>query len=175
MIAEVEVKHGQLTKTDLDALRRANMASFHWDATFEDLTWKGEGHISLTRRLPNAGPLDEQERTHRIQAKGSLKDYCDKDRARDWGKVHCFTMEHTCSMSPEWQTVVAIAKVGDRLEMQWTKDAYNSGYARDADGVPLHFDRMALIVVRGERRFLFNLQVSLCPSNTARMIRSRIF
>lgn len=168
----IETVVGQLTKDDVSALRKANVASFHWHGTFGEWRWEGNGHIRLTRRMPNAGPLDEQERTHAIEVDCRLKDYSDKDKAADWKRVYCFAYEGTCSQSTEWQTFRYFVKVGDVLTLEWNKDHYSEEYAKSKHGATLHFDSLTVRIKRGDNVFAFLVSFGLCEHNSARMIRA---
>jgi hypothetical protein len=67
-----------------------------------------------------------------------------------------------------WRTIASLLKVGDVLTLEWSRDAASHETMRK---LGLHGDRLRLLVVRGKARLWFELATSICPDNTARMIR----
>jgi hypothetical protein len=82
----------------------------------------------------------------------------------------------------EWQTIVSLLRADDEVVLDWIA-GNNSGYLEAAQGQygdepyrqsfsGLHHDMLALVVRRGERdKYRFRLADSICPDNSARMIR----
>ena len=56
---DAKVRNPGLSVDDVKALRKADMASFHWKAEFKDWQWVGDAHVSLTKRIRSAGPLTD--------------------------------------------------------------------------------------------------------------------
>lgn len=67
-----------------------------------------------------------------------------------------------------WRTIATLLKVGDVLTLEWSRDAASHETMRQ---LGLHGDRLRLLVIRGKARMWFELATSICPDNTARMIR----
>jgi hypothetical protein len=77
-----------------------------------------------------------------------------------------------------WRTVAGLLKAGDALSVRFVADGRASGYLQNAEvvrghgaGSALYADALYLDVQRGARKLTFLLQVSVCPDNTARMVR----
>jgi hypothetical protein len=92
--------------------------------------------------------------------------------------IKAFAMIHTPSFDRAWQTVSELLKPGDTFEVSWLADT--NGYVSkatfggdaDCDAFSsLHLDQVELVVVRGKKRMLFRLGLSVCPSNSARMFQ----
>lgn len=77
-----------------------------------------------------------------------------------------FAMIHTPSFTQSWLTVVELLKAGDSVRLEWM--ANSNGYVQAAS---LHMDEMALVIKRGKQRLTFNLCLSVCPDNSARMFQ----
>lgn len=153
---------GALTKQDITALRTADRVSFHHNA--------GKGSVIRgTKEVKNAGPWEERERTYEIACEGSVRVYKDGDvTARN---AQCFAMNHSGQFSDTWQTVVSAMRPGDVVLLEWV-GSDNNGYLNGVQGQPLYHDRLYLLIRReGKRPLKFHVEDSICPNNTARMIR----
>lgn len=165
-----------LTRDDLKALRQADTVSFHH--------YHGKSCLSATKRVRKAGPFDDQERRYEVACASTFSGICDAP-----GQMQCFAMEYSSAYSIEWRTIVGCLKVGDEVTLHWWADGYRSGYVERARvtehsseggspglGMTLHADALYLKVRRQTRggktvRLGFLVTVSICPDNTARMIR----
>jgi hypothetical protein len=104
--------------------------------------------------------------------------------------LSCFEMLHGAAYCEEWKTITSLLRVGDELELRWLAGDGN-GYlsrarvvdrSKDAQGNDesyqpglnerLYHDRLYVHIVRGgKRKYSFLLANSICPNNTARMVR----
>lgn len=82
----------------------------------------------------------------------------------------------------ELSSVLAFLKVGDRIRIEWYRDAWTNQYMQHSankvnsdDCSPfeaLHGDAVYIVIYRGENtRYRFHLDHSICADNSARMIR----
>lgn len=161
--AEPTIIIGTLTKLDIRAMRDADSVSFHYHA--------GESHVSCSKRVKDAGPFDERERRYDIICTSDVTVYRDDNR-EDRHAAACFAMIHSSQYSEEWQTLVSCLKPGDVLSMRWVA-ADNNGYLKSAAGEKLYHDRLYVKVKRDTRRLSFHVDDSVCPNNSARMVRER--
>lgn len=160
-----------LTADDVKAMRTADSVSFHFT--------RSEGStIRATKRVKKPGPFDDRERHHEVQTGTSFNGFHESGLRVATDNAICFEMIMSAEYCEVWQTVVAFLKPGDVLRLNWYADAMTSGYVKESvttvegsRGCNLHADALYLRVQRGEKRFAFLLDVSVCPSNTARMIR----
>ena len=86
--------------------------------------------------------------------------------------TNAFAYLGVCKYDPCWQTTIKHLKVGDSLTLRWTADN-NTGTLIDAG---LHCDTLELLVRRTSKTgkhfiFTYHIDTSICPDNTARMIR----
>jgi len=84
-----------------------------------------------------------------------------------------FEMIGAVQYSESWQTIVRLLRVGDKLTLHWRRDSWRTS---NLDAADLHGDDLQLIVDRSKNarvtaRMVFNVRTSICPDNTARMIR----
>ena len=163
---ETTIQTVGLTSDDVKALRQADQVSFHFH--------QDQGSIVATKRVKNPGPFGERERRHEFNVSSSFSgNKGSKPR-------QCFAMEHGASYSETWQTIAQSLKAGDEVTLHWSADGERTGYLEGAKvsqdntcaaGMELHADALYLQVRRGDKRLSFFLSVSICPDNTARMIR----
>jgi len=155
-----------LTTNDIKAMRQADRICFFHSP--------GEGgSIKAIKEVRNADPFAERERSHEIAVATSF-------RGQGAGNhLACFEMFHTSRFNEEWMTIASFVKVGDEITLEWYRDAKSNGYCERTTvqsgpgcGMELHGDALYLKIRRGDKRFSFLVSVSICPDNTARMIRA---
>lgn len=142
-----------ISKLDLAAIRQADRISFHFH--------EGVHSVVCTKKVESPGPYGDSERDYEFPVKGGFP-YSKTARA-------CFAMIYTTRFNEEWQTIAGCLKVGDELRLHWRADS--NQYLRDAG---LHFDELLLHVKRGSKVLVFSVATSICPDNTARMIRGLV-
>lgn len=109
-----------------------------------------------------------------------------------------FFSKSSIRQSAEWMTIASLLRVGDRLSLEFQMDWHSNGYTQAARGngyeaigsgmfrtAPnpefnatllfegLHVDTVVLWVERNKRRLCFHLDTSICPENSARMVKLR--
>ena len=169
--ATVTVEATGISADDVKAMRTADTISFHFN--------RSEGStIRATKRVKNPGPFGDRERQHEIKCGTHFMGKHESGLRVATDNASCFEMIMSAEHSEHWQTVAGFLKAGDILRLHWYADAMSNGYVEDsvtnnevARGYRLHADALYLKVTRGEKRYAFLLDVSVCPSNTARMIR----
>lgn len=168
----------ELSADDLRALRTADTVSFHY--------YDGRGYIQLTindsandarilsateqRAFPQGVDMSAARRRI-IDVSTDMHGY-GSDGWSSWNastepRAAGFAMVSSAQYSEVWRTLASILRKGDRLTLQWVADN-NTDNIRSAN---LHSDHLKLSVQRGETRLTFNLMTSVCPDNSARMIR----
>lgn len=154
-----------LTKLDIQALKQASRVAFHLS--------KGQSSIVGIKEVANPGPYDERDRRHEILCKTEMRDY--RHGAYGNGErtplesYSCFELVHGGQYDECWRTVVDSLRVGDELKLQWVADGGNQ-YTKE---VGLHLDMLRLMARRANGKWLaWLIDVSICPNNSARMIRS---
>lgn len=150
---------GTLTKDDLKALRQADRLCFDRDRD-------GTSGIRCIKLVRNAGPFGEKERTVDVLCEATM-------HGQGVASASCFEMIYNYH-GPEclWESIASILKVGDVLSLEWFADN-NNGYIDRAltSGEKIHRDELYIRIRRGEKKLRFHLATSICPNNTARMIR----
>lgn len=164
-----------ITKVDLKALRTCDSVCF-------DHSPVGTHGIRAIKRGPAPWYIDT---TCTVRVKSSVFIHGDGlDYDYKHGKTaRCFESFSSQKYNEEWQTVLGLLKEGDEIELRWV-GADNNGYVGRSTitetnehgspglGMKLHCDRLYLYVWRGgKRKYSFYLCDSICPNNTARMIR----
>ena len=169
-----------LTKADVTAMRKADTVVFrHKD---------GATAIECAKRLRQGNdPFADTERRHVFVIPGRAQ-YGGFDRYHGEDNAKAFTafdMIHSAQFSDEWQTAAAVFKAGDELTAQWFASAGN-GYCKyavcgdDKEGSGpwhgLHHDWLCLVAQRKAgkswRKLTFRVCDSVCPDNSARMIKA---
>ncbi len=133
----------------------------------------GEGEIEL---ITSRDDRLIKENTTSVAVRSEIQTYsADYNNELD----RAFTMIHGSSYSSHWQTVVQFVKKDDVLRLRWGANGQQNQYAKEAEVKSdsghykgLNVDTLTLIVSRGEKEYSFLLDVSICPTNTARMISS---
>jgi hypothetical protein len=153
-----------ITKLDVKALKDAHRVSFH----FVD----GKTTIRGSKKTKKTGPYEEREKQYDIESESTFSGI------GGWKPHGCFAMLST-THDTEWQTVVSFIKTGDEISLHWT--ANSNGYldnssvkeGHHAAGERLYRDELRLLIKRerSNKRYAFLIEVSICPDNSARMIR----
>jgi hypothetical protein len=162
-----------LTAMDIKALRQAQTVSFHAGTPGDN----GHAVIRATKRVAQPGPFGDGERHYEIQVATRVASFINNDSEP---RV-CFAMIHSSQYEDVWRTTVSMLRPGDELELNWKEDACCNGYMKESSGSAsdsgpfevLHGDVLELRVKRGKRELTFYVDHSICPDNTARMIRRR--
>lgn len=157
-----------LTAADLRKLRTADTISFHRSPDSSGIRVSKDnpaptGHTTLWE--------------HEIPCHSTIK-ACYGSYQPPNGKplaevAYChYYLSHGNNIHEPWHTIASLLKTGDRLELEWTRDAYTNGYQEKAR---LHGDRLQLVVHRGtgdrKKTLLFLIAISICEDNTVRLIR----
>lgn len=146
-----------LTADDLKALRMADASvCFFTDGT-------EESYIRCSKKVK--GDPYRQEMDYQIQADGFINYYGSGSGTMKGRKA--FGMVSCPKYDAVWQTVCAMLRVGDELTLKWTQ-SNNNQYVDDAN---LHVDDLRLCVKRGDKMYEFFIEYSICPDNSARMIK----
>ncbi len=170
-----------LTKNDVKALRTADRVCFdHFTVQKPN-----SGRQSGIRCIKVGSAPWREEVTFYVNAKSSVYlhgDGIDYD-VRNGKTATCFDMIHSPQCSEEWKTIVSLLREGDEIELRWMgcdQNGYlNRATVTDSDndgsaglGMKLCHDKLYLHVRRGgKRKYSFYLSDSVCPDNSARMIR----
>jgi hypothetical protein len=171
MTTELTAAIGTISKIDIQAMKLADTVSFH--------RVNGKNTIVATKRVPKPKAFEDTERRHEIEVDGHVDHFRgDGEYALPYDTIEhihkfasCFDMIHSSQYSDEWQTIVSILRPGDVISLVW-QGADNNGYLNNAQGQRLYPDKLYLKVKRdGKRDMSFYLTDSICPNNTARMIR----
>jgi hypothetical protein len=154
-----------IDKTDLTALRKADSVCFDHNIR----TTAGPERVSMIRAIKRA-PYDTtdpfaQDVTHAINVDSRAFSY---DHPSDSDNLTAFEMLHSAQVTETWQTIVGLLRVGDDLKLVWAAGNSN-GYLEESN---LHRDELRLEVTRNGKRLTFHVATSVCPNNSARMIKT---
>lgn len=175
---------GVLTRDDLAALKLADAVTFHHAPAsaggpmirlYLESRMSDEPRIftpGQQRAFPAADGRDGRGRMREIRVESAAYGYGDDGgtgwRSADKPHLTCFQMIHSAQYTECWPTIPRLLKVGDRLALGWVAD--NNTETLTTAG--LHRDQLRLRVHRGTRPLVFPIATSVCPDNTARMIRT---
>lgn len=178
--ATIGAEPGVLARLDLTALRLADAVTFHHNASAEGgprISLHLESRMSDEPRIFTATQqrvfptADGRGRQRDIRLESSASGYASGGlpgwSSSDARPLFCFYMIHSAQFSQSWRTVARLLRVGDRLALQWVADN-NTETLIDAG---LHNDQLHLYVHRAGDRLVFPIATSVCPDNSARMIR----
>lgn len=185
-MTETTLTHA-LDKTAIKAMRDADSICFDHDA---DPTLAEHNGIRAIKR--GKAPWYE-DTTVRVRARSSVYIHSDDDGPsrldydiRNGKTACCFDMIHCSKHSEEWQTIVSLLRAGDEVELRWvgsdnndyltrstvTEREKDSSHPSHSLGERLYHDKLYLKVHRnGKVKYSFYLTDSICPDNTARMIK----
>lgn len=175
-----------LTKEHLKALRTADSICFdHYKGPKG-----GTGKIRAIKRTPK--DIWEKEKTIEVPAVSTVRGYgtCHERIQVSPDTISCFDMAHSAQYDEELQTILSLLRVGDEIEMVWVAGGGN-GYVKrarvtekeyDTDGKEtpyqpglgemLYHDKLYIRIRRNDKpKYFFHYADSICPNNTARMIR----
>jgi hypothetical protein len=145
-----------ISADDVKALRTATMVAF-------DHMRNGEHRLRAIYEKRSDTFETRGERS--IAARSHITKYSDP---REYNNA--FALIQSAQFNDEWKTVAKSLRAGDILAMEWRANA--NQYTQDAG---LNLDELVLHVFRGENHRLhagtYMLVVSVCPDNSARMIR----
>lgn len=153
-----------LSRLDITALKKAD------DIVF--IQRDGESYIRAIKRRTDAekekNPWSE-DREHRINTDGELRDYKSEFMQNNWS---AFQMFSSAQYSRQWQTFAGFLRPLDQITLMWA--ANNNSQILDEAG--LHNDMLRLHVKRitksnKTKNFVFLMDVTTSKNNTARMIR----
>jgi hypothetical protein len=153
-----------LTKTDIAALRKANDLTVHLSSK----TPQGLVRAIKRKRTSEQDPF-AQDVEHIVTAKVELHDFRGQEQLKN-GSAQFFAM---CGIYHGQVThvssVIKTLRAGDEITFRFWPDAHTNGYVAMSS---LHADVLYLDVRRnGKRVASWELDVSICPSNSARMCR----
>ena len=146
-----------LTKNDIKAIRDANDICIHLNARHP------EGLVRLMKRKPyNAKPF-ETDQEYVLTANVRMET-SDKPET-----VECFSMIglYHNQRSPS-SSIFKTLRIGDEVTFSFYPDAHSNGYVAMAD---LHADVLYMHVTRNDKRQTWELDISITPSNSARMCK----
>lgn len=162
----VETETG-LSLLDIKALKQADRWCFDYR--------HGESFIRCVKEVTNPGPFDDRDKEYRIPCEVSFCGLCRND-ADGVMPRNCFSMTYNFQHSIESNGMLAVLlllRKGDTLRLHWTCDNSN-GYLADVakHGERLYRDELAVVIRRnGKSLCAVHIDTSLCPNNSARMIR----
>jgi hypothetical protein len=175
---------GVLTRDDLTALKLADAVTFHHTTAtlggpmirlYLENRMSDEPRIftaAQQRAFPAADRSDGRGRMRDIPVESSAYGYGNDGstgwRSADTPQLACFHMIHSAQYTECWPTIPRLLKVGDRLALSWAADVNTD----TVTAAGLHCDQLRLRVHRGARPLVFPIATSVCPDNTARMIRT---
>jgi hypothetical protein len=150
-----------LTKMDVAALRKGDVLCVHLTSQYPKGLMRVIKHANRNEANPFA-----QDQEHIIDAPVTLNGFngraeIESGRAKCFGHVTFYHGQHTPA-----PCIVQTLREGDDITFRFYPDAHTNGYVSKA-GLP--GDVLYLDVRRGDKRFSWELENSICPDNTARM------
>ncbi len=169
---------GVVSVTHMKALRQCNKVSFHHA--------NGGARIVCTKEVKSSGPYEDREKSCEFRVQSRVYCYAPNDFGTDVTKTaRCFAMTHNYDHSPNsFGALLGLLRAGDELRLYWCGDGLANGYLRGVTNVTtdhgqystLHGDYLEATIHRnGEHKYTVRLETSLCPDNTARMVRPNGF
>jgi hypothetical protein len=170
-----ETKIAPLIPQDVDALRKADVVVFrHYKgvATIEaSLRGRLDPRVYTASEQRLFPEVDSWERKRTIPVDGLITYYdndetCSRRTAGPEG--HAVSVLGSANYTRTWTTIANLLKPGDVLSLHFNGDRYANKYSRDAG---VHIDGLNLDVQRGKTEMSFVIDVSVCPANSARMVK----
>lgn len=162
-----------LTRTDIAALRKADLVSFHYNVrrTSDD----GANDRVTVIRAHKRPTYAERERdpfareiVHEIDLGAANLHRVTNHGERHDGGWTAYESILSAQYVETWRTAVRSLKVGETIMMHWTRDN-NSETIRKAG---LHVDELTISVgVQGKSARWYHIDTRITPDNTARMIQ----
>lgn len=164
---------GPLTKEQLAALRGADRVAFHHRAD-------GTGLVCCIKRVKRPGPFGgEYDREFSFEVASQVQMYGRDEAYSPDARPRCFALVHR--FEDHWHTVADSLRPGDVLTLRWLGNVGND-YEKQSvthleghQGRRLYRDELKLSARRGEgkraRWLVWRVETSVCPDNTARMVK----
>lgn len=163
-----------LTADDVKALRAADSVTFFYKPNADRA-----GEIVCRKTVRNADPFGERERRWTVTTGSEFRGKHAGGAPIGPDTATCCESVTSAQYDEVWQTVAAMLKAGDELSLRWGADGFRNGYLESAvirpgehcAGESLHVDSLEIVIRRNGKTLVFLLDVSVCPNNTARMVR----
>lgn len=175
-----------LTRDDIHALKAADGVTFHHSQRHGTRvrlylrTSAGEPRIwtaTEQRLFPMMEDGRAADRYRDLAVESRMGGYRDGGETSWNGDTHPqaegYASNLACKFNHDWQTVVGLLRIGDRLVLQWNADN-NTETIREHG---LHHDELRVEIRRTGRRrpMSFLIDSRVCADNSARMIRRNGF
>lgn len=175
MTTTTDVELGTITRDDLEALRVADAVTFSYRPEVAGQIRvrldSHNGRIFTAREQRLFGDADEMGRRRAIGVQtrmyGHGQDGTTAWNLSDSANTAAYVGFQSAQYYHVWRTIASLLRVGDMLTLSWVADNNNDNLR----AAGLHRDELFLVVRRGDNTLHLHLQTSVCPNNTARMIR----
>jgi hypothetical protein len=140
------------------------------------------GEITCRKRIRNPGPFEDKEKEYTIPVLCTFGGQHADGTHLSPENTTAHDSILTAQMSEEWQTIVSLLKPDDKITLNWWAAGASNGYLQRSEvkeghgmGEKLYADILTMRIHRGEitNKLVFRINESICPDNTARMIRHR--
>lgn len=151
-----------LTKEDIFAIRKADVLCMHLNKTHPG------GLVRLIKRKSYSPKPFETDQEYILSAKVEIETHRGKT-ALEAGAAECFAhvgIYH--EQASHVSSVLKTLRVGDDVTFAFHPDGHGNGYVAAAG---LHADVLYLDVRREGKRTRWEIEISVCPNNSARMCR----
>jgi hypothetical protein len=147
-----------LTKNDIEALKQASVITFH--------QYQGRSYVRCVKKIRDK-VFGESEQEYEIDCEGALG-YAEYWASGNQG-FYAYYYEGCAKQDSALQTIISLLRPDYSLRLIWNADGWRNQYAEEAD---LHVDALILQVCKPDGKFYcFNVGFSVCPMNSARMIK----
>jgi hypothetical protein len=150
-----------LTKLDIAAFRKADALCVHLSQLYP---------TGLVRLIKRAGQNTfDSDKEHVIECPVTLYGYRNQNAIADGAACFAHVSFYHAQNTPA-SCIVNTLRADDEISFEFYPDGQSNGYTAKAQ---LHADVLYLIVRRndGSKRYRWELDVSICPDNSARMCR----